>query len=141
MREVLFSANHGLFYWHPFLLAGLAGLLVLARRERGLVWAGLAATAITIYVNAAWWCWWFGSSFGSRAFDGVFLFLMLGLAWAFERLSERVGQWLFAAGVACVAWNVILLVLYRVMVIPRNSAVTYDEMLRGLWSLLTRYAG
>lgn len=141
VREVLFSANHGLFYWHPFLIAGLAGLLVLAWRERGLVWAGVVAAVITIYVNAAWWCWWFGSSFGSRAFDGVFLFFMLGLAWAFERLPERLGRWLFATGVACVSWNVILLVLYRVMVIPRNAAVTYEDMLRALWRLITRVAG
>ena len=141
VREVLFSANHGLFYWHPFLLAGLMGLLALAWRERGLVRAGVAATAATIYVNAAWWCWWFGSSFGSRAFDGTFLFFMLGLAWAFEWLSGRAARWLFAAGVACVGWNVVVLILYRLMAISRNSAVTYEEMLSAVWNLLTRRAG
>jgi hypothetical protein len=140
VREVLFSANHGLFYWHPFLIAGLVGLLVLARKERGLVRAGVAVAAITIYVNAAWWCWWFGSSFGSRAFDGVFLFFMLGAACAFERLAERAGRLLFATGVACAGWNTIVLILYRLSEIPRNSAVTYDDMLRALWRLITRGA-
>ena len=141
VREVLFSANHGLFYWHPLLLAGLAGLIALAWSKGGLAWAGVVAVAVTIYVNAAWWCWWFGSSFGSRAFDGVFLFFMLGLAWAHERLPERAGRWLFAIGTACAGWNVAVLTLYRLAAISRNSAVTYDEMLRALGRLFTRDAG
>ncbi|HEY8932817.1 MAG TPA: hypothetical protein VIM44_05855, partial [Rariglobus sp.] len=137
VREVLFSANHGLFYWHPLLLAGLAGLVALAWRKGGLAWAGVAAVAVTVYVNAAWWCWWFGSSFGSRAFDGVLVFFMLGLAWAYERLPERAGRWLFAIGTACVGWNVVVLTLYRLAVISRNAAVTYPEMWRALGRLLT----
>ena len=138
VREVLFSANHGLFYWHPLLLAGLVGLVGLAWRKGGLAWAGVVAVAVTIYVNAAWWCWWFGSSFGSRAFDGVFVFLMLGLAWAYERLPECANRWLFAIGSVCVGWNVAVLTLYRLAAIPRNSAVTYDEMVRALGRLLAR---
>lgn len=138
LREVMFSANHGLFYWHPLLLAGFAGLVALAWRRGGLVWAGLAAAVIAIYVNAAWWCWWFGASFGNRAFDGAILFLMMGLAWAFERLPAKAALWLFVAGSACGWWNAVLIVLYRTAVISRNSAVTYEEMLREVWRALTR---
>ena len=137
LREVMFSANHGLFYWHPFLLAGFAGLVALAWRRGGLAWSGLAAAVITIYVNAAWWCWWFGASYGNRAFDGALLFLMLGLAWAFERLPKKAATWLFAAGFACGLWNAVLIVLYRTSVISRNSAVTYEDMLRALWRVFT----
>jgi len=43
---VLFSANHGLFYWHPLLLAGLVGLIALAWRQGRLVRAGIAAVAV-----------------------------------------------------------------------------------------------
>jgi hypothetical protein len=141
LREVLFSANHGLFYWHPFLLAGFAGLVALAWRRGGLAWAGLAVAVITIYVNAAWWCWWFGSSYGSRAFDGALLFLMLGLAWAFQRLPQKAAAWLFAAGFGCALWNAVLIVLYRTSVISRNSAVTYEEMLRTIWRVFAHSSG
>ena len=132
VREVLFSAKHGLFYWHPFLLAGVAGLLALAWRRGGLLWAGVAVVGVSIYVNAAWWCWWFGSSFGSRAFEGAMLFFMIGTAWALERLPERTGRWLFAAGTGFVTWNLVMVLLYRMALISRNDAVSYGDAWRAL---------
>ncbi|CAM3038451.1 ArnT family glycosyltransferase [Rariglobus hedericola] len=135
--EVLFSAKHGLFYWHPLLLAGCAGLIAVAWKRGGLLWAGVVVTAISVYVNAAWWCWWFGSSFGSRAFEGAFLFFMVGLAWCFERLSERATRWLFAAGASLVVWNLLWLLLYRMALVSRNDAVTYGDVVRAWWKLIT----
>lgn len=133
VRDVLFSARHGLFYWHPFLLAGAAGLAALAWRRGGLAWAGVTVTLLHVYVNAAWWCWWFGSAFGGRAFEVAWLFFMAGTAWALERLPKRRAQALFAAGVACVAWNLTLLLLYRTALISRNDTVTYGDAVRALW--------
>lgn len=133
--EVLFSPKHGLFYWNPFLLAGVIGLFVLAWQRRGLAVISAVAVLIMIYVNAAWWCWWFGSSFGSRAFDGAFLFMMIGMAWLFQRLPARASQWLFAGGVVFAVWNLGLLLLYRMALIPRNDAVTYGDALRAFGKL------
>ena len=92
----LLSARHGLFYWHPFLLAGVIGLGWLAWRREAVALAGGVAVALVVYVNAAWWCWWFAASFGQRAFDGACLYLMLGLAFLLARLP--------AAGRAAVCW-------------------------------------
>ena len=141
VREVLFSAKHGLFYWHPFLLAGTAGLLALAWRRGGLLRAGVVVIGVSIYVNAAWWCWWFGSSFGSRAFEGAILFFMAGTAWVFERLPVKAGRWLFAAGAGFAGWNLAMVLLYRMALISRNDAVTYGDALRALWRLVARDAG
>lgn len=125
----LFSSWHGLFYWHPFLLVGLVGFVGWAwtRRAHALAW-GVVLVA-TIYINAAWWCWWFASSFGNRGYDVVLLPLMAGVAWLFARSGPRARRalWLLAGGAA--AWNVYLVTLYRTGAISRHAPVTWAEML------------
>ena len=126
----LLSARHGLFYWHPFLLAGLAGLGILVWRRGAMAMAGAVAVALTIYVNAAWGCWWFAASFGQRAFDGACLFAMLGFAFLLMCLparAARVCRWL---GGAATAWNFYLMAIFYTTAIPRDDPVTWLQMLR-----------
>ena len=129
--NVLFGARHGLFYWHPLLLLGAAGFagLVWRDRPRGLAAAGLVAVLASAYVNAAWWCWWFGGSFGSRAFEAACLFFMGGLAWLWRTFpAARPALW--AAGLASAAWNFYLLALFHTAAVPLDSAVTWADMAR-----------
>jgi len=128
--NILFSPLHGLFYWHPLLLVGMIGFVRLARQSRGMLLAGLVATAGTWYVNAAWWCWWFaGNSFGSRAFDAVLLFLMAGLAALLMRLPLFWQRILRAAAVSAAVWNFYVMGLFYAGVIERNAAVTWSGMI------------
>jgi hypothetical protein len=129
---VLFSPFHGLFYWHPLILLGLAGALgAMARRHMPLSWA-LILVAVT-WVNGAWHAWWFGSSFGNRAFEGAVLFAMAGLAWLGEKAVaggdfRRRCFWAVTGGLtAAGAW---LLVLFVTQAIPREEPVTYGDMMR-----------
>lgn len=125
----LFSSWHGLFYWHPFMLAGLGGLVMWARQKRGeaLVWGVMFL--LTIYVNAAWWCWWFASAFGNRGCDAALLPLMAGVAWLFVRLKTPARVLLWCAAIALGMWNFYVVVLYRSGAISRNEPVTWSEML------------
>ncbi|HWA87800.1 MAG TPA: hypothetical protein VG710_16335, partial [Opitutus sp.] len=124
-----FSPWHGLFYWHPFLLAGLAGLIAWAWRARGAALVLAAIFAITWYVNSAWWCWWFASSFGNRAYDAALLPLMAGTAWLFASARNRWGPVLWGAALTAAAWNFYLVLLYRTAAIPHNAPVTWWRML------------
>lgn len=129
LANSLFSPWHGLFYWHPFLLVALAGLFAWAwtRRGEAAVWSG--AVALMLYVNAAWWCWWFASAFGNRGFDAALLPVMAGAAWLFHRAR---GPWRTALGTVAVgaaAWNVYLVLLYRTGAISRHAPLTWEEML------------
>ncbi len=141
---VLFSERHGLFYWHPLLLVGAAGFGWLAWRERGrgLLAAGLAAVLATVYVNASWWCWWFASSFGSRAFEGACLFFMGGLAWLWVRARPAWREALCAVFLAGAAWNFYIMALFYTMAIPRDPPVSWWEMLtsggKG-WEVVARW--
>jgi hypothetical protein len=125
----LFSPWHGLLYWHPFLAvaaAGLAGWAWSVRRE-GIALA--AVFAATLYVNAAWWCWWFASSFGSRSIDAAVLPLMGGTAWLFGRATEKWRTLLNVLLVSACLWNFYLVLLYRTGAISRSDPVTWSEML------------
>jgi hypothetical protein len=131
ISNVLFSPYHGLFYWHPFLVVGLIGLGWLAFKMKGVLSASLLAFAGTVYVNAAWWCWWFaGNSFGSRAFEAALLFFMGGLAYLFVRSTPRWRRILFGGAMLAVVWNLYLMVLFYGSVIDRNAPVTWTEMIQ-----------
>lgn len=126
----LFSPWHGLFYWHPLLFIAMAGLAWAAFARRGVMLAWFGSALATIYVNAAWWCWWFAGSFGNRAFDAALLALMAGQSWLFAR-ANRLGRRILA--VACgflIVWNLYVFVLYRAAAISRSERVTWGEMLR-----------
>lgn len=125
----LFSPWHGLFYWHPFLFVAMAGAIAWAWSQRGHAVAWCGVVAVTIYVNAAWWCWWFASSFGNRGFDAALLPLMAGAAWLFQRASGRWRAALCIVAVAAAAWNTYLVILYRTGAISRHAPLTWSEML------------
>jgi hypothetical protein len=131
--DVLFSPRHGWFYWHPLLLVGIVGFLGWTPR-RSVGWPWVASLGAIIFLNAAWPCWWFASSFGNRGFEvGTFLG-MLGLAALFSALQTRQ---FWRRTLAClvslaVLWNVLLLSLFLSRRIPREEAVTYADAGRAL---------
>jgi hypothetical protein len=144
LLSVLFSARHGLFYWHPILLLGAIGLGWLAWRERGrgLLLAGLAAVLATFYVNASWWCWWFASSFGSRAFEAACLFFMAGLAWLWLRVRPAWREVFWALLLVSAAWNFYVMALFYTSVISRDDPVSWIEMLQSggkCWEVVARW--
>ena len=115
--ESLFSSYHGLFNWHPALLAGFLGFAAWAARtpDRTAAACFAASLGLTIYVNSAWQCWWFGDSFGGRAYDGCLLFAMLGFGWTLHALARRAALFHVAAalGVLAALWSMNLLWLSR----------------------------
>ncbi len=142
LLATLFSPQHGWLYWHPLMTVGVIALVVAVARGR-LPWAWLVALAAVTYLNASWWCWWWGSSFGNRSFEGATLFVMAGwgLVWAKTRehsLLRRITTATVAAGVAA---NAILLALYMGGAISRGDPVSYSEMLAALGRQLAALLG
>jgi len=130
VTNLLFSSFHGLFYWHPLLLVACIGLGIYAwQQNTGRVWGWVGAVVIMGYVNASWWCWWFASSFGSRAFDAAILPMMAGFAFLLARAKPRWHRLLVCVAVGAGAWNFYLAWLYRLALIPRNAPVTWSQML------------
>lgn len=129
----LLSDRHGLFNWHPFLLAGLLGLLIGMWRERLFPPEWLAALIAITYLNSAWWCWWFGSSFGNRAYEGALLFFMAGTGYLKEQSRHHrvLARVLNVAAALAAAWNLYLLSQYMAGRFDRSLPVSYLERLTG----------
>lgn len=131
---VLFSPFHGLFYWSPALLpAALAFAFSPALRAGGR-WSWVLVFALCIYVNAAWECWWFGMSFGSRAFEGCLLFCMFGMAELVRavHVRPRLGPAFAVVAGILIAFNVAIGWGARKNRIPMEEPVTYAQMVQYL---------
>jgi hypothetical protein len=77
---VLFSIKKGLFFYAPCLLAAVAGFRSLRRSDAPLATALASMLGLATYVISAWWMWWYGGSFGHRAFVEWLVLLAFPLA-------------------------------------------------------------
>lgn len=131
--EVLFSPFHGLFNWHPMMLVGFGGFLAWVAIARRDIATGCFACslALAIYINAAWDCWWFGASFGSRAFETCTLFSMFGIAYLLTAMLRRlfVFHAISFALLLLVLWNMNMMWLSAHGRLPLEHPVTWRERL------------
>lgn len=134
LGNVLFSAWRGLFVFHPiFLFLVMVSVLGALRQSpvRVLFIGALTCFIGAWIINGTWWCWWFGASFGNRAF--IEFLPPLSLAWCagwccgvFKSRFVR----LFPATISCclalnaVAWSGYLLKRYS-HVDPLTLSDTY----------------
>ena len=100
--ENLFSTRSGLAYWNPAWGIGLFlvifGPLV--------PWMVRLSAILLLALNASWWCWWWGDTYGGRAFSSLLPHVGLALGycdrWMSRSLKTRV---LYRALlVLCFAW-------------------------------------
>jgi hypothetical protein len=111
--QVLFSVRKGLFFWSPVLLVAAAGCVALRRVNSG--WAltvpvTLAAQAALV---ASWHWWWYGASFGHRAFVESVPLFALAFAALLERVRERWPRRVLTIVItAAVAWTFVLMIGY-----------------------------
>lgn len=131
--QIFFSPFHGWFYWHPLLLVGMMGFVFwIPQRAEG--WAWTASFAAIAILNAAWWCWWLGSSFGNRGFEVPTFFAMMGLALLIHR-SQPFPVWRGMLATICglaIIWNLLLFTMYLGHRIERQSPVTYSTAARAM---------
>ncbi len=88
----LFGARHGLFIYHPWYLV----LIILnisawkGTKQRAIPGLALLAFLLLWLFNGNWWCWWFGSGFGNRAFIEILIPLSLGAAITVEKMFANL---------------------------------------------------
>lgn len=128
----LFSVRKGLFFWSPLLLLAVVGIFI-SYRKRKQIYVGLVVfLVLIIYVSSAWWCWYYGGSFGQRVvvdFMGVFAVF---LAYIFDHVEQykrdkggkgRVLAWLvYGYCGICVVWNLWCMMAYWYRVLPSDKA-------------------
>jgi hypothetical protein len=125
--QTLFSSRHGLVFWSPLTLLALVGVgWRLCRRGPGapLLACFVLSWLLLWYANSCWPCWWFGDSFGGRAFLELSALLALGLATLFEgllRAGPRVRRLCSVSCLVLLLYHFALMGLYILHRIPRGD--------------------
>ena len=108
----LWSSRNGLLAMSPVLYVGLAGLVMLWRRDAiaaAGAWIGLLTM---VFLNGAVLDWWGGAAFGGRRFDSTIPLFVLGTAIALEAavgwVTTHPRAILSLAAAAIVLWNLAL---------------------------------
>ncbi len=118
ISNVLFSYRKGLFVYTPLAFVSLAGLYFMYQHSRLQFASILILLAILTYIIAAWWCWYYGNSFGHRAFIdfyGVFALLLGLLLYGFRKNFYR--SLLATLCTLCLALNLIQTYQYRYVIL------------------------
>ncbi len=88
----LFSYRKGWLLYTPLMILALLGIIRLRRRLTSAFLPVLLFVLLNIYIVTSWWSWWYGGSFGLRAFIDSYSILALPLAASLEWiLSRRIG--------------------------------------------------
>ncbi len=122
--QVLFSFRKGLFVYTPIALLFMAGFFVKSAHKKQWIWPVSSLFLTTIFVVSSWWDWWFGGSFGHRAFVQYYAFLALPfsafLQWAFRSFWRAIPVLIFCG--FCIHLNLLQSAQYR------HSIIHYDSM-------------
>ncbi len=78
--NVLFSYRKGLFVYTPLLLVACVGFFFMRDRLKPLRGLLIFISVLNLYIVSCWWDWFFGGSFGARAFVQHFAYLSIPLA-------------------------------------------------------------
>lgn len=101
--EVLFGFRSGVFLYAPLLFLGVFAFFKKPTFHRG---AWFFSFSVITYVIASWWNWYYGDSFGHRAFIDFYLLLALPLAYVFQRFGSKRPIWFGVFLVALVGLSV-----------------------------------
>ncbi len=141
LLNTLFSTRNSLFVYAPVVLLCAIGLVVAGMRGQAKWSLSLSAPWLALwYINSAWCIWWFGASFGARAMLACWPVWLIGFAWLIERVlgsdaaraAWRRAGLLAAASAVCVAWTVLMAVLYFSGRIGHETGFTGEELLKAL---------
>lgn len=134
LYNVLFSYRKGLFVYCPILMLGVVGLWAGMRQHKKRYGWLLAALFVVSWVIASWWMWYYGGSYGHRAFIEYYPLFAIGMAYLLQRgwwvLRPRVVLFL---GVVLIGVQLVQTYQYKMSILP------FDKMTKTrYWNLFLR---
>lgn len=120
----LFSYRKGLFVYTPVISFAFLGLIVLKKYCSEFVVPVLLFTIINIYIVLSWWSWWYGGSFGLRAFIESYALLALPMGAFYQHLFKAAWSkyLLMLAITSLCTLNQVQIYQYR------HAIINYDSM-------------
>lgn len=132
--NVLFSYRKGLFIYCPVLLLSLLGIAVgIFKKASSYVWLALFLFVST-WIISSWWMWYYGGSYGHRAFIEYYPFFAIGFAALLTYGLGPIKPKVFAISGA------VFLLLQGVQTYQFNKhIITFDNMTKTkYWNLFLR---
>ena len=131
--KVLFSSNHGLFFWTPLLAIACLGLILAAFRIPR-VGGPLLLASVAFYLFIAFYPDWAGiSSYGNRFFVSLTPMFIFGLAMVLQRFALEFAHprraAIVSSGVlACfVLWNFGMIYQWGAHLIPARGPISFRQ--------------
>lgn len=90
----LFSYTKGWFVYTPMMLFAIAGMIRLPKKIPALGFGVIGFWAISAYVLLSWWSWWYGGSFGHRAFIDGYALLAFPMAASVDWVLNQGKLWI-----------------------------------------------
>jgi len=133
--NVLFSVRKGLFFWSPVLLTIVPGLFYLRIKAPEYFIPALIFLPLNVYVISSWHSWFYGGSFGHRAFiESIPLFAICYCA-LYEGLASSSGKRVLTClTFCCVVLETWLMLKYWTGVLPFDGT-TWDYFVRTFFVL------
>jgi hypothetical protein len=97
--NILFSYKKGLFVYTPLLLLSFTGLFFLYKISKFSFYVFLLNFIFVTYILSAWWCWYYGGSFGMRAFIEFYALFAILLALSLKYIQNKVQRSLFIGAI------------------------------------------
>ncbi len=137
LLDTLFSARHGLISWTPVILFSLVGLVWFVKKNPVLGGSFWLVFLIQWYLNASWWCWWFGLAFGGRAYINCSAVFAVGLACFLERTGSYK-RLVTVGAVILGVWNILFSLQYTLKMLPYDDPVSWQMVAKNQMVLLNR---
>jgi hypothetical protein len=128
--QVLFSPEHGFFFWTPLAVLAVAGLVALATRgvpytadSRRIGVCALAMVAVQVYVSGSVESWTVAGAFGQRRFVALTILLVLGVATVWRLCSQMSPPARYALALVtalAIWWNVAMMALFGAGMMDRQ---------------------
>ncbi len=91
----LFSYRKGWLLYTPVMIFALFGILFLKKQASSFFLPVLLFTVFNIYIILSWWCWWYGGSYGLRAFVDSYAILIFPLVAIIDYFYKRAKAKIF----------------------------------------------
>ena len=97
MFNILFGYKKGLFVYTPLIFLSFTGLFFLYKKSKFSFYTFLLNFIFITYVLSAWWCWYYGGSFGMRAFMEFYALFAILLALSIKSITNTLKKNIFIA--------------------------------------------
>jgi hypothetical protein len=136
--NVLFSVRKGLFFWSPILLTVFPGLFYVRNGAREYLIPILLFLPLNIYVISSWHSWFYGGSFGHRAFIESLPLFAICFCSLYEGLSSFFwNRFMIILTLLCVMLSTWLMLKYWTGAIPFDGT-TWEYFIKTFFILTPR---